>query len=415
MTVDYAASARRITRTLFISNSLGLAARVAFFPIVAIAGAKLSGRPSWAGVPVMAYQLGVALSAYGWGYLMDYLGRRSALVIALVIGAAGAGVAALAVILGSFPVFLLGSATIGAAVAAGDLSRFVAAEVHPPAERARAISNVVLGGTVGAIIGPLLAGATSGLARDMGLDELAAPYGVSLLLFVTAALLIFAFLRPEPKELARAIAHSSDERTLEDGPVRTIPQIFRVRAVQVAVTSMVLGQLVMTMLMVITPLHMRGHQHPLSTISFVISAHVVGMYAFSVISGRLADRWGRGPVVIAGGSILILACLSAILSPQVLPITLALFLLGLGWNFCYVGGSTLLADQLSPLERARTQGFNDTLIHLTSAMGGLGSGIVFAAIGYGAMGLVGAATALIPLTMAAWWRNGRRTATAAAG
>ena len=414
MTVDYAASARRITRTLFISNSLGLAARVAFFPIVAIAGAKLSGRPSWAGVPVMAYQLGVALSAYGWGYLMDYLGRRSALVIALVIGAVGAGVAALAVMLRSFPVFLLGSATIGAAVAAGDLSRFVAAEVHPPAERARAISNVVLGGTVGAIMGPLLAGATSGLARNIGLDELAAPYGVSLLLFVTAALLIFAFLRPEPKELARAIAQSN-EPLREDGPVRTIAQIFRVRAVQVAVTSMVLGQLVMTMLMVITPLHMRGHQHPLSSISFVISAHVVGMYAFSVISGRLADRWGRGPVIIAGGGILILSCLSAILSPQVLPITVALFLLGLGWNFCYVGGSTLLADQLSPQERARTQGFNDLLIHMTSAVGGLGSGIVFAAIGYGAMGLVGAATALIPLTMAAWWRNGRRTATAVAG
>lgn len=120
-------------------------------------------------------------------------------------------------------------------------------------------------------------------------------------------------------------------------------------------------------------------------------------------------------MIIAGGGILILSCLSAILSPQVLPITVALFLLGLGWNFCYVGGSTLLADQLSPRERARTQGFNDLLIHMTSAVGGLGSGIVFAAIGYGAMGLVGAATALIPLTLAAWWRNGRRTATAVAG
>lgn len=408
MTADYAAAARRITRTLFISNSLGLAARVAFFPIIAIAGAKLSGRPSWAGVPAMAYQLGVAISAYGWGYMMDYLGRRSALVIALVIGAVGAAGAAVAVMLGSFPAFLLGSVTIGAAVAAGDLSRFVAAEVHPPAERALAISNVVLGGTLGAILGPLLAGATSSLARDVGLDEVAAPYGVSLVLFAAAALLNFAFLRPEPKELARAIAHGNNKSLREDGPVRTIPQIFSVRAVQVAATSMVLGQLVMTMLMVITPLHMRGHLHPLSTISFVISAHVVGMYAFSVISGRLADRWGRGPVIIGGGGVLILACLSAILSPQVLPITLALFLLGLGWNFCYVGGSALLADQLSPLERARTQGFNDLLIHLTSAVRGLGSGIVFAAVGYGAMGLVGAAVALAPLSIAALWQAGRR-------
>jgi MFS family permease len=167
--------------------------------------------------------------------------------------------------------------------------------------------------------------------------------------------------------------------------------------------AMIFGQLVMVMLMVITPLHMRGHEHTLSSISFVISTHVVGMYAFSVISGRLADRWGRSPVIAAGGAILILACLSATLSPQVLPMSLALFLLGLGWNFCFVAGSSLLSDRLSPSERARTQGFNDLLIGLVSAAGGLSSGIVFAAIGYGAMAVVGAAAAIIPLVLAGWW------------
>jgi len=164
--------------------------------------------------------------------------------------------------------------------------------------------------------------------------------------------------------------------------------------------------------MVITPLHMRGHHHAISTISYVISGHVVGMYAFSVVSGQLADRWGRGPVVMAGATVLILACLAATLSPQVLPLTVALFLLGLGWNLCYVGGSSLLADQLSPAERARTQGFNDLLIGLASAAGSLGSGIVFATIGYNAMGLVGAATALIPLTTAALWQTRGRAVTA---
>jgi len=112
---------------------------------------------------------------------------------------------------------------------------------------------------------------------------------------------------------------------------------------------------------------------------------------------------------MAGGGVLILACLAATLSPQVLPLTVALFLLGLGWNLCYVGGSSLLSDQLSPAERARTQGFNDLLIGLASAVGSLGSGIVFATIGYNAMGLVGAATALIPLTTAALWRSRGRT------
>jgi len=112
---------------------------------------------------------------------------------------------------------------------------------------------------------------------------------------------------------------------------------------------------------------------------------------------------------MAGGAVLVLACLAATLSPQVVPLTVALFLLGLGWNLCYVGGSSLLADQLAPQERARTQGFNDLLIGLASAAGSLGSGIVFAGIGYNAMGLVSAATALIPLTAAALWRSRGRT------
>jgi MFS family permease len=129
------------------------------------------------------------------------------------------------------------------------------------------------------------------------------------------------------------------------------------------------------------------------------------MYAFSVVSGQLIDRWGRVPVIIAGAITLIGACLAAPLSPDVVPISVALFLLGLGWNFCYVGGSTLLADQLSPAERAQTQGFNDLLIGLTSAIGSLLSGVVFATLGYGAMGVIGAVAALIPIGMVIWWRS----------
>jgi len=174
--------------------------------------------------------------------------------------------------------------------------------------------------------------------------------------------------------------------------------------------AMVFGQLTMVMLMVITSLHMKGHHHPLTAISLTISAHTVGMFAFSILSGRLADRWGRGPVILIGAGTLAVACLTAPLSPDVLPIAAALFLLGLGWNFCYVGGSSLLADQLSPAERARTQGFNDLLIALVSALGSLGSGVVFATLGYSAMGLVGAVAALIPLVLALWWQVGQRAA-----
>ena len=412
METTHAATARKITRTLLAVQGLGQAAVVALFPIMAIVGAKLGGRPDWAGVPAMCYQLGQAFAAYGWGYAMDPLGRRGMLVLGALAGAAGALISTAAVVSVSLWSFLLGSTLVGVAISAVQLSRFVAAEVHQASERARAISTVVVGGTLGAIVGPLIAGPMSRIAAGLGLDELSGPYGASTGLFVAAAAVIFLFLRPEPRDLSRAIAGQGAGPAAPREPTRTIPEIYAQRPAQVATAAMVCGQLVMVMLMVITPLHMRGHHHAISTISYVISGHVVGMYAFSVVSGQLADRWGRGPVVMAGGTVLILACLAATLSPQVFPLTVALFLLGLGWNLCYVGGSSLLADQLSPAERARTQGFNDLLIGLASAAGSLGSGIVFATIGYNAMGLVGAATALIPLTTAALWQTRGRAVTA---
>jgi MFS family permease len=169
---------------------------------------------------------------------------------------------------------------------------------------------------------------------------------------------------------------------------------------------MVLGQAVMVMVMVITSLHMRAHDHGLGEVSAVISSHTLGMYAFSIVSGRLADRWGRRPTIAVGAAGLVAACVMATLSPAVIPLAVALFVLGLGWNLCFVGGSTLLADQLTPPERARTQGFNDLLVGLASAAGSLGSGLVFAAVGYNAMSWAGAALALVPLVLAL--RQGRR-------
>jgi MFS family permease len=172
---------------------------------------------------------------------------------------------------------------------------------------------------------------------------------------------------------------------------------------------MVIGQVVMVMVMVITGLHMKGLTHPLSSISIVISAHTFGMFAFSIVSGRLADHFGRETVIMLGSGILILAGLSAGLSPEVLPIAISLFLLGLGWNFCYVGGSTLLTDQLSSPEQSRMQGVNDLFVSLASAVGSLGSGFIFAAVGYQTMGFVGAGFAIIPLVITYWWtKNARR-------
>jgi len=163
---------------------------------------------------------------------------------------------------------------------------------------------------------------------------------------------------------------------------------------------------VMVAIMVITSQHMTHHQHGLNDIASVIQAHTVGMYAFAIVSGYLSDKWGRGPVIFIGAVMLLLSCLTAPLSPDVLPLSVSLFLLGLGWSFCFVGGSTLLADQLSPVERSRTQGTSDLLVGLASATGSLGSGIVFAATSYTVIALVAGGMTVIPIVMSlAWMRK----------
>jgi MFS family permease len=243
---------------------------------------------------------------------------------------------------------------------------------------------------------------------------MAGPFAIAVLLHTLAGLAIFTLLRPDPLGLGRQVAEDFPEDLPSQGRARSLKEILQQPAPLAAMAVMAAGQMVMVMLMVITSLHMKGHNHSLTDISLVISSHTFGMFAFSIFSGQLADRWGRAPVILTGIGTLILACLLAPLSPEVIPLAVSLFLLGLGWNFCFVGGSTLLSDHLSPLERARTQGFNDLLIGLASAVGSFGSGIVFASAGYGVMGMFGILVALIPFILVLRWQLGRSRRTRAA-
>lgn len=410
---DYSKLARKITWVLFANQSLASAGFIASATLNSIIGAKLGGSASYAGLPAAVYLLGGAFAASAWGYLMDRIGRRNGIVLGLLIGVVGNALVLYAIFMSSFALFLAGMVMMGITNAAVVLGRFAAAEVNPPQHRGSAISNVVIGGTFGAVFGPLLVGPMGIFARSLGMDELAGAYIATLVLFAIASVVVFAGLRPDPRELGIQVAAQYPETTPAGEP-RPIFEIIRQPAALMAVTAMVLGQVVMVAIMVITSLHMRGHDHNLRDISAVISSHTLGMYAFSVVSGRLSDKWGRGRVILAGSFTLLLACITAPLSPNVFPLAVALFLLGLGWNFCFVGGSALLADQLSPAERARTQGTNDLLVGLASAVGSLGSGFVFAASNYTIISIVAGLLSLIPLGMSLLWMRRIKPVAAAA-
>jgi len=278
------------------------------------------------------------------------------------------------------------------------LGRFAAAEVNIPDQRGRAISAVVLGGVIGTILARVSAVPMSSYAVSIGMDELAGAYLTTLVLFAIAGLFVFFGLRPDPREVGKEIARLYPA-LIPHGETRPIAQILRQPAATTAVISMMLGQVVMVAVMGITSLHMEDMHHMRSDIYSVISAHTFGMYAPSIISGWLLDKWGRGKMILIGAATLFLACVTAPISPDVLPLGISLFLLGVGWNFCFVGGSTLLADQLSPLERSRTQGTNDLLVGLASSAISLSSGFIFGATSYTVMAMIAAVLALVPLFM----------------
>ena len=395
--------ARKITATLFASQSFGSAGIIAGNTVAAIVGAQLSGTPALAGIPGAVQFAGTAFAAFLVGILMEKTGRRIGMVIGIFAGAIGAAISVLAIISNSFGLFLGGLALFGMALASLQLSRFAAAEVHPPQTRGRAIAYVILGGTVGSIAGPLLVGPSGRIAHSMGQDELAGPYIAAFAAVVMAAIVVFVWLRPDPKDVGHRIAAEFSEFKAKVGPTRPLLQIITSPGAVAAIVSMMVGQSVMLLVMGMTGLHMRANGHLLTSVSLVMSAHTFGMFAFSIISGRLTDKWGRIPVILCGAGILAAGSVVAAFSSEIVPLAISLFFVGLGWNFCYVGGSALLSDQLTPEERSRTQGVNDLLIYLSSAGVSVGSGVLFATLGYGGIGITGAVISLVLLLSVSLW------------
>lgn len=386
----------RLTYTIFVSQSFLSAAQIAIFTLLAIMTVEITGNEGVAGLPSSTLTLSQAIAAVPIGYTMGRMGRRFGLTMSYSVSALGALVGAAAIINANFLLLLLSSSMIGMGRAGAELSRFAAGDMFPGHERGRMIGRVVLAGTVGAILGPLLAEPSTRLAASLGITAEAGPWILGVGLYVIAAAVIFAFLRPEPLMIARSIADEDKRKTnAPDEIIRSIPQLLRLSGVQLAILSTLISQTVMVGVMVITPVHMSHYDHTLGDISLVLSAHTLGMFGLSEFTGRLIDRYGRIRMMILGAAILIVSVLIAPLSTAVPVLMLALFLLGLGWNLGFLAGSSLLSDVLRGEERTRMQGVNDMLVALAAATGSFSSGPIFQSGGYVAVAGVGLILSLL--------------------
>jgi MFS family permease len=402
---------RRTLWSLVAGVALGSTGHIAAVTVATIVAHDISGGDTtWSGAPGATVVLGAALGAVVLSQIMVRRGRRTGLAAGYGIGVVGAFVATLAVVTESLPLLLVGTLLIGFGNASNQLSRYVAADLYPPARRASALGTVVWGATVGAIIGPNLAAPASTVAASLGLPELAGAYLVPVVFVGAATILTMVSLRPDPYALAD-MSSRHDHPDAERTTATSLRSVMQRPNVPVAIVALVTVQVVMVLIMTMTPLHMTAHGHDLGAVGIVISGHTFGMFGLSPISGRLTDRFGSVPVILAGLATTAGAAVLAAVAPPDGGIVLfiALFLLGYGWNLGYVAGSALLTHDLSLGERTRLQGLTDALIWSSAAAASLGSGIVVAAASYATLGLMGAAMVIVPL----WLVLARRDAVSA--
>ena len=391
---------RRTLRVLLVSQVLAGAGLAAGVTVGALLAEDMVGSTGFAGLPAALFTLGSAAAAVGVGRLSQRSGRRPGLAAGYAVGAlGGAGVLAAAAV-DSVALLFVSLLLYGSGTATNLQARYAGADLAPPHRRGRAVSTVLVATTLGAVIGPNLVEPTGLLADAIGVRELAGPFMLATAAYALAAVAVLILLRPDPLLAARAAADGSTTAPVPADDAR----VMSTGTVRLAASAMVLTQLVMVAVMTMTPVHMRDHGHDVGVAGLVISIHVAAMFLPSPLTGQLVDRIGRRPVLAASGLTLLAAgVLAAVAPPESMGLlTVALALLGLGWNLGLVGGTALVTDAVSLAQRAKTQGTVDLGVALSGATGGLASGLVVASTSYAVLSLTGGllALALIPALLA---------------
>ena len=347
--------------------------------------------------------IGTAVMSQILARIMNGGTRRAGLQAGYLLAIVGGIAAGVGAELRSLPAFLFGLLLFGNGQAANLLSRFAATDLAEPLARARSMSRILFASTFGAVLGPvLIAPAQTAGEAWFGWGRYTGPWVFAGAFFLVSLLNVTFRLRPDPLAVARQRVGDLDPGHRQ---ARSDSVAFGDADARIALMAMVISQMTMVTVMTMTPVHLKAHGHE-STSPYVISLHIAGMFAFSPIVGRLADRGGRHLTIVVGAVLLVFATvLSAASGDEAALLFPALLLLGVGWSCGLIGGSSLLVDSVPDVVRVKIQGRADLLMSLLGGVAGFSSGFIREAIGFHFLSLVGTALAGA-LAIGALWRQG---------
>ena len=384
---------------LAICQGLLLANNSALVTVNALAGYALATDKSLATLPVTAYFVGSMLTTLPLSLLMKRYGRRAGFTLGALFAILGSLTCAGAVYIGSFWLLCLGVLILGGYFAAGQYFRFAAADAAPPDFRSQAISLVLAGGLVGGFLGPL----ASRYAKDVMTGHAYVGTYFVLVAFAVLSMLVLRWLDIPPL--------TASERKKAGRP---IGEIARQPAFIVALLCGMVSYGVMNLIMTATPLAMVACQHPFSDAAFVIQWHFISMFAPSFVTGKLIHRFGLRTILLTGVALNVGCVAFALSGLDVAHFWFALVLVGLGWNFLFVGATTLLTECHTPAERAKVQGVNDAAIFTTLVVSSLSSGALFTYQGWQVMNAAALPFLLLTGLSILWLARQRRRSPPAA-
>ncbi|MDR3474838.1 MAG: MFS transporter [Devosia sp.] len=400
MTSDYASTraGSRNAVLLAVAQGLYICGISVDLTLTGITGYQLAPDKALATLPFALITVGAAVITVAAAFILGRLGRRVGFALGSLAGAAGGLTSVYATFHGQFWTFCIGTALIGAYQGFAQFYSIAAADSVDTAHKSRAISTVLAGGVLAALAGPALAAATKDLIPNI---MFAGAYLMVAVLALTSTALILGFYRD---------IEARGPATAEAAPPRPLSEIARAPIFGAGIATTMAAAAAMTFVMTAAPLAAVACNHSIDDGAHIIQWHLIGMFVPSFFSGRLVAWLGVWPVLAAGMTLILACAVVAMASTSLIAFYIALFLLGVGWNFMIVGGTTLFSQSYQPNERAKAQALGGLLNNLAGATAALSAGVALANIGWTSLNFGVLPILLLALLMILRWVAARRLA-----